>query len=565
MKFTLLLPALILLSSCALSRRPMNTPVPVASTPEAPVPTMDAVDVEWSALEKVEESAPDNHALVETPESEAQIAEAVGGDPDAAQVVEDDRAPMPFLKKVRTKRVQFWIDYFTKKERARFQRFLNNGALYRPIIEKIMDEEGVPRELFFVGLIESGYYLGAHSHASAVGPWQFIRGTGRRYGLASSRELDERRDIFKATQAAALYFKDLHSIFHSWELALAAYNAGEYGMVRRIRRYGTRDYYELSRRRLLPEETINYVPKVLAAMHVVQNAEKYGFTFPTAAGMFWQKTKQVRVPRGTSLSTLASRLKVSPALLGKLNPELRGPRTPRYAGRSYLLRVPADRHTEWMDTLVADAPEALPREKEIESLNARVMNPAAFPMPAAPVRVHASARPETHRVRRGETLTSIARKHGTNVRTLASANRISVRTRVRIGQVLRLTPVRRDEVRTAHASTRRTVASAKPTSTATPLMLRVKKGDTLTSLSRLFNVSVDELKRANKIAKGRRLLAGKRLCIPGSRRGSYTVRRGDGLYQVARKFGLNHEALMRLNDLKGNQLMAGQRLVVNLE
>jgi len=185
-----------------------------------------------------------------------------------------------FLAKRNTKRMQFWVEYFTQKQRDRFQRFINNGEEYRHHIEKVFVENNLPKELYFVGLIESGYYLGARSHASAVGPWQFIRGTAKRYGLRMSSEIDERQDLFKASRAAANYFKDLHNIFSSWELALAAYNAGEYGIIRRIMKHGTRDFYELSKRKLLPTETINYVPKVLAAMHVVNNAEKYGFVIP---------------------------------------------------------------------------------------------------------------------------------------------------------------------------------------------------------------------------------------------------------------------------------------------
>src|SRR5690606_21088104 len=113
---------------------------------------------------------------------------------------------------------------FTVKQRDRFQRFLNNGEEYRHHIEAIFQEYGLPKELYYVGLIESGYYLGARSHASAVGPWQFIRGTGRRYGLRINSDIDERRDLFKSTHSAAQYFKDLHKMFSSWELALAAYN-----------------------------------------------------------------------------------------------------------------------------------------------------------------------------------------------------------------------------------------------------------------------------------------------------------------------------------------------------
>lgn len=548
MKFSLLL-TLVVVTGCSQMRRHVAS----GSKPAA-LQVMDTAEVEWSALEKLDEKGDNTHALVDTQASDVEIAAAEGGNPDEAEAVEESTTSRPFLKKVRTKRVKFWINYFTVKQRDRFQRFLNNGALYRPIIEKILDQEGVPRELFFVGLIESGYYLGAHSHASAVGPWQFIRGTGLRYGLTINKELDERRDIFKATQAAANYFKDLNNIFSSWELALAAYNSGEYGVIRRITKYKTRDYYQLSRNQQLPAETINYVPKVIAAMHVADNAEKYGFTVPTAAARFWQKTKTVSAPRNTNLKSLARQLGVSSTLLVKLNPELRRARTPSYAPGGYQLRVPADKQTEWMETLVADAPQEKNRVKEIEALREKVLNPPAY---VAPVRKIATI--TSHKVRRGETLSSVARRHKMSLRELAVINKLTVRSKVRIGQVLKLE--RADDAVVVRSAAHR--RERKPA--ATPIVYRLQNGETLTDVARWFGKSVNELKTANSIKKGRSLHVGAKVKIPDTRKGTYTVRRGDYLIKVAQKFNLNQTALMKLNNLKRAHLIPGQRLVVNLE
>jgi len=548
MKFSLLL-TLIVVSGCSQMRRHVTT----GSKPEAKQ-VMDTAEVEWSALEKIDEQADDTHALVDSKASDVEIAAAEGGNPDETEAVEESYTARPFLKKVRTKRVKFWINYFTVKQRDRFQRFLNNGALYRPIIEKILDQEGVPRELFFVGLIESGYYLGAHSHASAVGPWQFIRGTGLRYGLTINRELDERRDIFKATQAAANYFKDLNNIFSSWELALAAYNSGEYGVIRRITKYKTRDYYQLSRNQQLPSETINYVPKVLAAMYVADNYEKYGFTIPTAAARFWQKTKTVSAPRNTSLKSLARKLGVSSTLLVKLNPELRRSKTPVYAPGGYQLRVPAGKHTEWMETLVAEAPQEKNRVKEIEALREKVLNPPAYVEPVRKV-----SKSSTHRVRRGETLSSVARRHKMSLREIAVINRLTAKSKIRIGQILKLE--RSKDVVAVRTSAQR--LERKPA--AAPIVYRLQNGDTLTDVARWFGKSVNEIKSANSIKKGRSLHVGARVKIPDTRKGTYTVRRGDYLIKVAQKFNLNKTALMKLNKLKRDELFAGQRLVVNLE
>lgn len=568
MKFVFLAPIFLLALSCS----QMQRHVAKGSAPEANQ-AIDA-DVDWSGWEKVEGDESEGHALVEANESDEKIAQVEGADLDKEEGVETDKDKnpgLPFLKKVRTKRVKFWIDYFTNKQRARFQRFLNNGEMYRPIIEKIMDEQGVPRELFYVGLIESGYYLGAHSHAAAVGPWQFIRGTGLRYGMAINRDYDERRDIFKATVAAAQYFKDLHNIFSSWELALAAYNAGEYGIIRRIQRHKTRDYYQLSRNSQIPKETINYVPKVLAAMHVAENAEKYGFELPRGLARFWQKTKVITAPKNTTLKQISRRLGVSEGVLAKLNPELRQARTPRSVRGPYSLRVPAGKQTEWMETLVAENPMSNPRAKEIEVLNDKVMNPGAYPYVAPVARSRAPAS-TTHKVRRGETLSSIAKKYRLSLKQIALVNSLSVKSRVRIGQQLRLGKDTRPVASKAVASKIVSTVQSAPVriigrtaSKGTPLVYRLGRGETLSDVSRWFNVGLTALKKENNVKRGKGLHVGAKIKIPNTRQGSYTVRRGDGLIRIAEKFGLKQMALMRLNNLKKPSVYPGQRLVVNLE
>jgi len=280
-----------------------------------------------------------NHELADAEADDQLIKKEIGEDEIDKDIADADKNEIPykreFLLKKKTKRMQFWVDYFTKNQRERFQRFINNGEEYRHHIEKIFVSHGLPKELYFVGLIESGYYLGARSHAAAVGPWQFIKGTGKRYGLKISSELDERQDLFKASEAAAMYFKDLHNVFSSWELALSAYNAGEYGIIRRIMRYGTRDFYELSRNKQLPSETINYVPKVLAAMHIVQNAKTYGFHIPKKQHRLFDHTELKSVGKNTSLRSIASRLGVSMEVLKRLNPELRTNSTPRYFSNKF--------------------------------------------------------------------------------------------------------------------------------------------------------------------------------------------------------------------------------------
>ncbi len=237
-----------------------------------------------------------------------------------------DEAPVErpkFLQEnIENKKVNFWVNYFSKREKARFERFLKNGSKYKKTIERILDDYGLPKELFYVGLIESGYYLGAKSHAGAVGPWQFVRATARRYGLKVRGGIDERRSIVKATEAAALYFQDLYNIFGNWELALSAYNAGEYGVVRRIRKAKTRDYYELSAKKVLPKETRHYVPKVLAAMKILKDPKRYGVTTYSDQEDKYEKAQVALIKRQVNLNTLAKRTGVSKSKILAMNPDI---------------------------------------------------------------------------------------------------------------------------------------------------------------------------------------------------------------------------------------------------
>lgn len=492
------------------------------------------------------------HELAEATVDDVVITQAKG------EEIDEEMEPTPeeqipyardFLSQRNTKRMQFWVEYFTQKQRDRFQRFINNGEEYRHHIEKVFAENNLPKELYYVGLIESGYYLGAKSHASAVGPWQFIRGTAQRYGLRMTKEVDERQDLFKASRAAANYFKDLHNIFSSWELALAAYNAGEYGIIRRIMKHGTRDFYELSKRKLLPAETINYVPKVLAAMHVVKNAEKYGFIIPKKSKKFFDHTELKAVKKNVSLATIAKRLNVDIAVLKKLNPELRVTRTPRHLTGTYFLRVPGNGHSPVMEApnynLASRHFEKPESRKEINRRTA-----------SAPVRKvePKQVRPTEYKVRSGDTLISISRKFKTTPKALAEANGFSSwRTRVQIGQTLQL-----EKSETAAPK----VANLKVTEK--PIVYKVKSGDNLTDLSRIFNIKLASIKKVNKLKRGR-ILVGQRLILPSTKKGIYTVRPGDHLTKVSQEFNLPIEALVKLNKVRKNQIYPGQKLIVNID
>ncbi len=173
--------------------------------------------------------------------------------------------------------VEGWVDYFTGRGRPFFERYLERSEFFIPYIEPLLKQNGMPQDLVYLAMIESGFNNLARSHAKAVGPWQFMSATGKRYGLMVNWWVDERRDIRKSTLAAVEYLRDLYNMFSSWELASAAYNAGEGKVGRAVQRYGSRDFWTIARHKYLKAETRNYVPKMIAAAFIAKNREQFGF------------------------------------------------------------------------------------------------------------------------------------------------------------------------------------------------------------------------------------------------------------------------------------------------
>ena len=226
-------------------------------------------------------------------------------------------------------RVRKWIYFFTHENRNRFDRFMTRGGRYRILVQEILEENDVPPEMFYLGMIESGYASKARSGARAVGIWQFMAPTARRYGLKVTKEVDERLDVMRSTKAAALYLKDLKEEFGSWYMAMAAYNCGEGRVRQAIRRHHTRDFWTLAHRRALPAETADYVPKFQAAMRIARNPQSYGFAHVTHYE--FPEVRLVKIRQNLALEEIARRQRVPFASLRALNPHLLNERTPRLA------------------------------------------------------------------------------------------------------------------------------------------------------------------------------------------------------------------------------------------
>ncbi|NPB08915.1 MAG: LysM peptidoglycan-binding domain-containing protein [Thermodesulfobacteria bacterium] len=382
------------------------------------------------------------------------------------QLIEDD-LPSSEIPITLNEKVEYFIRYFTTTKRKVFERWLARSGRYGPMIKEILRSYGLPEDLVYLAMIESGFNPFAYSRAGACGIWQFIRSTGRKYGLKIDYWVDERRDPEKATHAAAKYLLELYREFECWHLASASYNAGEAKLRKAIRRYGTRDFWKLSRYRYLKRETKNYVPKMIAAMIIAKNPEKFGFHVDPLPPLDYEI---VEVPGGTDLRAIALASGTDYDLIRLLNAELRRGKTPPYAV-SYPVKVPFGSG--------ARVEEAL---KKVQFVYTR--------------------RSLRHRVRRGESLYQIANYYGVSIRALKRANRLRS-NKLRIGMVLRI-PVRTQAV---------LYVSSKPARQAKSkaVVYRVKRGDSLWEIAKKFGVSPRDLKvwnnlRSNLIRPGLKLV-----------------------------------------------------------
>jgi membrane-bound lytic murein transglycosylase D len=364
-------------------------------------------------------------------------------------------------------------------------RGLARSGRYIPMIYRIFEEEGLPRDLAQVAMIESSFIPRAHSPKTAHGIWQFMPKTGRQYGLTANAVIDERSDPEKATRAAAKHLAYLHDLFHDWYLAMAAYNAGEGKILRAIERSGLTDFWQLAGSGFLPAATQNYVPAVLAATLISKNPAHYGFDVQYEKPLAYET---VRLTRPVRLRQLAEGDSARLEQLRQLNPELRTEVTPRQP-EGYELKVPVGERTEVLAAF-AEAPTVRPVEYR------------------------------RHVARRGETLASVARRFRVPVATLAEINSVSPKARLTRGRVV-LVP-RREAVRIAaktskthrHKAGATQIASARPASHPQAASYRVRGGDTLYRIALRHGTTVALLMTANSLSSPSSIRAGDRIKIP---------------------------------------------------
>lgn len=226
------------------------------------------------------------------------------------------------LEKEMNRKIWWWLRYYTVRERSLMTRGLQRGEEHRLMIQQVLGDHKLPPELYYLALIESSFVGKSKSSVGASGFWQLMPPTAKQYGLAVNGEVDERWHPVASTQAAAQYLAYLHNRFDSWYLAIAAYNAGQGRIAEAVKRGRTHNFWNLAERRMLPRETMDYIPKFIAAVTIGNHLEKFGFAEP-GARQPWPDLALINVKKGKRLSTVAKLSKVSERDLIRLNPQFR--------------------------------------------------------------------------------------------------------------------------------------------------------------------------------------------------------------------------------------------------
>jgi membrane-bound lytic murein transglycosylase D len=515
---------------------------------DEPAPAPDPATLATEALEAVEAA----RALWEQGEIDAALAtldlayelllQLPADDPDLYQQREDLRhlisrsimeiyrsrlntaadpgSPIPLEM---NEHIEREIKSFQGPEREFFLQSYRRSGQYRPMIVRMLHEAGLPEELSWLPLVESGFKTRALSRARALGMWQFISSTGSRFSLGRSHWVDERMDPEESTRAAIEYLTELHGMFGDWMSALAGYNCGEHRVMRTIKSQNN-DYldhfWDLYMQ--LPRETARYVPRFLATVLIVGDPDEYGFELPEPLPPV--TVQKVTITRHARLEDLDGALGLEKGTLSTLNPALRRGITPK---DSYSLNVPPT-VAPMFETKLASLPPYVPPEDTYT----------------------------VHRVRRGETLSTIARRYGSSVNSIVRTNNLRSRNRIYVGQRLKV-PHRGAGVSVA----RSTSSGGKATSTTHT----VRRGDSLWRLASRYGTTVDRIKADNGL-RNDRLYVGQRLRIntgvpEGAR--TYAVRRGDTISRIAKSYSVSINSILQANGLgRRSTIYPGQVLVI---
>jgi membrane-bound lytic murein transglycosylase D len=478
------------------------------------------------------------------------------------------------------KQVLFYLDLFQGKQRKSFSIWLARSTQYIPSIQQEFKKAGLPRDLAYLAMIESGFNPSAYSPADASGLWQFIEGTGRNHGLKIDSWVDERREPDKATKAAIRYLNRLYTEFGDWYLAVAAYNGGEKRIETAIKNYNTDNFWEIADSEGIYLETKRYVPKLIAAILIARNPEKFGFTdikYQTP-----QQYETVEVPGGVDLEAIAVTGNTTVKRLRALNNELQKNQTPpKY--KQYALRIPVG-------------------TKELVASNLDKLHPIATTIYT------------THTVKNGETLTTISNMYNISKTTLLKANNI------RTAELKKGLHIQIPTTATKYVLLKKgerpedRVAKANNSSNKQKVEHLMKQGDTLDKIAKQYQVPIKSIMQWNKISDQRQVKNGQKVTIyldrpapdvisvtkvakinvpeditdvpslkatkkraitssqptspvaPKAKQPTlYVVKNGDSVLNVAKKFQVSAQDLRLWNKLSSNTLQTGNKLIIKKE
>lgn len=382
-------------------------------------------------------------------------------------------------------KVEYFLNVFQTSGRGWFGKWLSRSERYLPMMKEVLRKNSLPEDLVYLAMIESGFSPYANSPANAVGPWQFIAGTGKRYSLRIDQWVDERRDPLKSTVAAAMYLKELYSLFNkNWYLAAAGYNAGENKILRAIDMYNSTDFWELAEGSYLKRETKDYVPKLLAAAIVAKDPAKYGFA--DVAYLPPIEFDTVAIPSRTDLDLVARLTGVTYETIKELNPALRKWCTPPgYA--QYELNIPKGTKRNFLD-----AYQRIPVE---ERYTERVVY-------------------TRYRAKKGDSLASIARRFGTDPQDISAINDLKNSRELR-GKLLNV-PMNPNCFPSVVARSDSPTEKKNKNNKQLVQYYTIKHGDTLTSVARRFNVTTKIIAVWNNLKPKGILMPGEKIIVAKS-------------------------------------------------
>lgn len=535
----------------------------------------------WDFIENIEGAVPTDEAVPQSEELDEErqaehtfLIEGVDGKPpeafyaDPLSATADDPLylslvnPSDFdIPVVINDDVIRWMRYFTGSGRKYYARWLERSSKYRPMMYEKLDKAGLPRDLVYLSMIESGYATHAYSRAAAVGLWQFITPTATEWGMRVDWWVDERRDPEVSTDAAIAFLGYLNKKFGSWHLAWAAYNGGPGRVDRAVARHGTKDFWKLSRAGAFPDETDNYVPKLIAAAIIGHHPERYGFTNVQYQPRLDYDT--VQVPPSVGVDVLARCAGVSVTEFQEMNPHLRRFTLPP-EGKGLFVHVPR----AGKETFLAALDKVPPAERITFT---------------------------RHKVRPGESLGSIAKRYGVSTADLQRVNKISNPNKILVGMELVIpgkgsaaAMVAMDDgpapakasgsgsgsakssatAKTSSGSAAKAMTSTAgggaPAPKATKVTHTVQKGEALSAIAARYGVSTADVMRWNSLSNANKVNYGTKLVIyqKASAWSTHVVRKGETMSELAEKYGCSVSDIKSWNNLKSSEIYVGQKIKV---